>query len=40
MASRRWIDLALLVPGVSKDNIRGVSSISAPVNIGAGTREY
>src|SRR5207302_3522002 len=39
VASRRWIDLALLVPGVSKDNIRGQFYLGT-VNIGAGTREY
>ncbi len=36
VASRRWIDLALLVPGVSKDNIRGQFYLGT-VNIGAGT---
>jgi carboxypeptidase family protein len=39
VASRRWIDLALLAPGVSKDNIRGQFYLGT-VNIGAGTREY
>lgn len=39
VASRRWIDLALLVPGTSQDNIRG-QFYRGNVNIGAGTREY
>ena len=39
MASRRWIDLAMLTPGVSQDNIRGFF-YRGNVNIGAGTREY
>ena len=37
VASRRWIDLALLVPGVSQDNIRGFYC-RGNANIGAGTR--
>lgn len=39
VASRRWIDLAMLTPGVSQDNIRGFF-YRGNVNIGAGTREY
>ena len=39
MASRRWIDLAMLTPGVSQDNIRGFF-YRGNVNVGAGTREY
>jgi hypothetical protein len=39
VASRRWIDLAMLTPGVSQDNIRG-QFYRGNVNIGAGTREY
>ena len=39
MASRRWIDLAMLTPGTSQDNIRG-QFYRGNVNIGAGTREY
>jgi hypothetical protein len=39
VATRRWIDLALLVPGTSQDNIRGFF-YRGNVNIGAGTREY
>ncbi|MBI4476081.1 MAG: TonB-dependent receptor [Acidobacteria bacterium] len=39
VASRRWIDLAMLVPGTSQDNIRG-QFYRGNVNIGAGTREY
>ena len=38
VASRRWIDLAMLTPGVSQDNIRGFF-YRGNVNIGAGTRE-
>jgi hypothetical protein len=38
-AARRWIDLAMLTPGVSQDNIRGFF-YRGNVNIGAGTREY
>ena len=39
VASRRWIDLAMLTPGVSQDNIRGFF-YRGNVNLGAGTREY
>ena len=39
VASRRWIDLALLVPGVSQDNIRA-QFWRGNVNVGAGGREY
>lgn len=39
VASRRWVDLAMLTPGVSQDNIRGFF-YRGNVNIGAGTREY
>jgi hypothetical protein len=39
VASRRWIDLAMLTPGVSQDAIRG-RFYPGTVNIGAGTREY
>jgi len=39
VASRRWIDLAMLTPGTSQDNIRGFF-YRGNVNIGAGTREY
>jgi outer membrane receptor protein involved in Fe transport len=39
VASRRWIDLAMLTPGTSQDNIRGFY-YRGNVNIGAGTREY
>jgi hypothetical protein len=39
VATRRWIDLAMLVPGTSQDNIRGFY-YRGNVNIGAGTREY
>ena len=39
VASRRWIDLAMLTPGMSQDNIRGFF-YRGNVNIGAGTREY
>ncbi|MFQ5790961.1 MAG: TonB-dependent receptor domain-containing protein, partial [Acidobacteriota bacterium] len=39
VASRRWIDLALLTPGVSQDRIRGYY-YRGNANIGAGTREY
>ena len=39
VASRRWIDLALLVPGTSQDNIRD-QFYRGNVNLGAGTREY
>jgi carboxypeptidase family protein len=38
-ASRRWVDLAMLTPGTSQDNIRG-QFYRGNVNIGAGTREY
>ena len=39
MASRRWIDLAMLTPGTSQDNIRGFF-YRGNVNVGGGTREY
>jgi hypothetical protein len=39
VGSRRWVDLALLTPGVSQDNIRGFY-YRGNANIGAGTREY
>src|SRR6266851_8976996 len=39
VASRRWIDLAMLTPGTSQDNIRGFF-YRGNVNLGAGTREY
>src|SRR5437763_10031464 len=39
VASRRWIDLAMLTPGTSQDNIRG-QFYRGNVNVGAGTREY
>ena len=39
VASRRWIDLAMLTPGVSQDAIRG-RFYPGTVNIGSGTREY
>src|SRR3989441_4510029 len=39
VASRRWIDLPMLTPGTSQDNIRGFF-YRGNVNIGAGTREY
>src|ERR1041384_7116356 len=38
VASRRWIDLAMLTPGTSQDNIRGFF-YRGNVNLGAGTRE-
>jgi carboxypeptidase family protein len=38
-SARRWIDLALLTPGSSQDNIRGFF-YRGNVNLGAGTREY
>src|SRR6266496_5874598 len=38
-SSRRWIDLAMLTPGASQDNIRGFF-YRGNVNLGAGTREY
>src|SRR2546423_818532 len=38
-AARRWIDLAMLTPGTSQDNIRGFF-YRGNVNLGAGTREY
>ena len=38
VASRRWIDLAMLTPGTSQDNIRGFF-YRGNVNIGGGTRE-
>ena len=37
VASRRWVDLAMLTPGVSQDNIRGFF-YRGNINIGAGTR--
>jgi hypothetical protein len=39
VASRRWIDLAMLTPGTSQDNIRG-NFYRGNVNIGGGGREY
>ncbi len=39
VASRRWIDLAMLTPGTSQDNIRG-SFYRGNVNVGGGAREY
>ena len=39
VASRRWIDLAMLTPGTSQDNIRGLF-YRGNVNVGAGAREY
>src|SRR5262245_49567067 len=39
VASRRWVDLAMLTPGTSQDNIRG-QFYRGNVNIGAGAREY
>ncbi len=39
VASRRWIDLAMLTPGTSQDAIRGFY-YRGNVNVGAGTREY
>ena len=39
VGSRRWIDLAMLTPGTSQDNIRGFF-YRGNVNVGAGTREY
>ena len=39
VASRRWIDLAMLTPGTSQDNIRGFY-YRGNVNVGAGGREY
>src|SRR4051794_20273284 len=39
VASRRWLDLAMLTPGTSQDNIRG-QFYRGNVNIGAGGREY
>jgi hypothetical protein len=39
VASRRWLDLAMLTPGTSKDNIRG-QFYRGNVNVGAGGREY
>src|SRR5262245_49750112 len=36
-ASRRWVDLAMLTPGTSQDNIRG-QFYRGNVNIGAGAR--
>jgi outer membrane receptor protein involved in Fe transport len=38
-SSRRWIDLAMLIPGSSQDNIRGFF-YRGNVNLGAGAREY
>jgi outer membrane receptor protein involved in Fe transport len=39
VAARRWVDLAMLTPGTSQDNIRGFF-YRGNVNIGGGTREY
>lgn len=39
VASRRWIDLAMLTPGTSQDNIRGFF-YRGNANIGGGAREY
>jgi len=39
VASRRWIDLTMLVPGTSQDNIRGFF-YRGNANLGGGTREY
>src|SRR5436305_8998511 len=39
VASRRWIDLAMLTPGTSQDNVRG-QFYRGNVNVGAGGREY
>ena len=39
VASRRWIDLAMLTPGTSQDNIRG-HSIAATSTSAPATREY
>ena len=39
VASRRWIDLGMLTPGTSQDNIRG-QFYRGNVNIGGGAREY
>jgi hypothetical protein len=39
VASRRWLDLAMLTPGTSQDNIRG-QFYRGNVNVGAGGREY
>ena len=39
VASRRWIDLAMLTPGTSQDNIRG-SFYRGNVNVGGGTDSY
>src|SRR6266511_4294705 len=39
VASRRWIDLAMLTPGTAQDNIRG-QFYRGNVNVGAGGREY
>jgi hypothetical protein len=39
VASRRWIDLAMLTPGTSQDNIRGFF-YRGNVNLGGGAREY
>src|SRR5260221_9159030 len=39
VASRRWLDLAMLTPGTSQDNIRG-QFYRRNVNVGAGGREY
>jgi hypothetical protein len=39
VASRRWLDLAMLTPGTSQDNIRGFF-YRGNVNVGAGAREY
>ena len=39
VAARRWMDLAMLTPGTSQDNIRGFF-YRGNVNIGGGAREY
>jgi len=39
VAARRWVDLAMLTPGTSQDNIRGFF-YRGNVNVGAGGREY
>ena len=39
VASRRWVDLAMLTPGTSQDNIRG-QFYRGNVNIGGGTDYY
>ncbi|MBI3262577.1 MAG: TonB-dependent receptor, partial [Acidobacteria bacterium] len=39
VATRRWLDLAMLTPGTSQDAIRG-QFYRGNVNVGAGLREY